>query len=80
MDYKTKSIAKVIVLIGFMSIIAVFINDLDLNITGSVVRTQCKCADDIECNDNNLCTEDICLYKESCGAAVCVNTKIPSCQ
>jgi len=75
MNYKTKSILNVVVLIGFMAATAFFINDMDLHITGSVVKAQCKCIEDIDCNDNNPSTEDICLYKENCEAAVCVNTK-----
>lgn len=76
MNYKTKSIINVVVMIGFMATVAFFINDLDMQVTGSVVKAQCQCMEDIDCNDGNVNTEDICLYKENCEAAVCVNKKI----
>ena len=80
MNYKTKSIITIAVLVGFMATVAIFINNLDLNITGAVVRPVCKCIEDIDCDDNNPCTEDTCLYKENCEAAVCVNTKTDGCE
>ncbi len=80
MHHNTKSILTIAVLIVFMVVIAVFINNLEGEITGAVVKPQCKCMDDVDCNDNDPCTEDICLYKESCEAAVCVNTKIADCE
>jgi hypothetical protein len=80
MDYKVKSIITIVVLIGFMATVAIVINNLEGEITGAVVRPICKCIDNFDCNDNDPCTEDICLYADNCEAAVCVNNKIPNCR
>ena len=79
MDYKTKSVLTVVILIGFMATVAVFINNLESEVTGAVIKPQCKCIIDSDCNDNNPCTNDICLYADNCEAAVCVNKQIPGC-
>jgi hypothetical protein len=52
---------------------------LNKTITGSVIKEECKCKEDLDCNDLDPCTEDICLYKETCEAAVCINREIPNC-
>lgn len=78
MHYKTKSIITVLVLIGIMLVIGLVIRNVDTNITGAAVQ-QCECANDIECNDYNACTEDKCLYPESCAASRCINADVPEC-
>ena len=80
MNYKTKSVLTVAVLIGFMAAVAIFINNLESEITGAVVKPVCRCMANTDCDDKNQCTEDICLYAESCEAAVCVNNKIAGCE
>lgn len=73
MDYKTKSIITVSVLVLFMVITAIFINNLEGAVTGAVVTPACKCDENADCNDNNPSTEDICLYPEDCEASLCIN-------
>jgi len=62
-----------------MAVVAVVINNLEGEVTGAVIKPQCKCMDDSDCNDNNPCTEDTCLYADYCEAAVCVNTQKSDC-
>jgi hypothetical protein len=80
MDHKIKSILTIAILIGFMAVVAVVINNLEGEITGAVIKPQCKCADNADCNDDNPCTEDICLYADNCEAAVCINSRKPGCK
>ena len=80
MDHRTKSILTLIVLIGIMAAVAVVINNLEGEITGAIIKPQCKCMDNADCNDDNPCTEDMCLYADNCKAAVCVNNRIPNCK
>jgi len=80
MDHKTKSTLTLIVLIGFMTVIAFFTNNLQSKITGTVVKPVCKCTNNIDCNDQDPCTEDICLYADSCEAAICINKLKEECQ
>jgi hypothetical protein len=76
MDYKVKSALTIGVLLSLMLVTAVFINNLEGSITGAVVEPACECAADAECDDGDSCTEDICLYKEDCLSAICVNNNI----
>ena len=80
MDYKTKSILTLLVIVIFMVVIAVFVNNLEGTITGTTVKPVCKCTEDNDCNDNNPCTEDICLYADDCLASLCINKKISGCE
>lgn len=79
MHYKTKSLLTIGILLGFMIAIAVFINNMEGRITGAVIKPACKCSSDSDCNDNNQCTEDTCLYPDVCTASICVNKKIENC-
>ncbi len=79
MNHRIKSIITIAIIIGIMSTIAVFINNLESEITGAVIRPQCKCTANPDCDDNNPCTQDICLYADNCEAAVCVNKQITGC-
>lgn len=79
MDYKIKSILTVVILVGFMAAVAVFINNLESEITGAIIKPVCKCTTNSDCDDNDPCTEDICLYADNCEAAICVNKLIPNC-
>ena len=76
MDYKVKSALTIGVLLSFMLVTAVFINNLEGSITGAVVEPACECSLDSDCDDGDACTEDICLYKEDCLASLCVNRDI----
>jgi hypothetical protein len=73
MHYKTKSALTIGTLVAIMIVIGVFINQMDLNITGAIVAPVCNCDEDADCDDGNPETEDICLYPESCKASTCVN-------
>ncbi len=79
MDYKIKSILTVGILIVFMVGTGIFINNLEGTITGAVVSPACDCVEDADCDDNNKCTIDICLYPEECEASLCINKEIENC-
>lgn len=79
MDYKVKSIITISVVVLFMIFIAVMINNLNGEITGAAIGAQCKCAQDSDCNDNNQCTKDVCLYPEKCSTASCAHEVIEGC-
>ena len=79
MDYKTKSVLTVGVLVLFMVVVAVFINNLEGAITGAVVKPVCECDENTDCDDGDVCTEDICLYPDDCEASLCVNKEIENC-
>ena len=73
MDYKTQSIITIGVIVLFMVVVAVAINNIEGALTGAVVTSACECDEDSDCDDNNPDTEDICLYPENCEASLCVN-------
>lgn len=79
MHYKTKSLLTIGALLGIMIVVAVAINNIEGTITGATIQPVCDCIEDSDCNDNNPCTEDICLYKDNCEAALCVNKEIENC-
>ena len=76
MHYKTKSLLTIGVLVGFMIVVAVVINNMEGAITGAVVKPVCECDEDIDCDDENSCTEDTCLYPDNCEASLCVHKQI----
>jgi hypothetical protein len=80
MDHRTKSLITVSVLVFIMLAIAFFINNMQGQITGAVVQEECACASDADCTDNNQCTQDLCLYKDVCKAALCVHKPIDGCR
>jgi len=75
-----KSALVIVIMVGLMIGIGYFVNNLNNTITGAVVGRQCRCAENLDCDDDNLCTEDVCLYKENCEASVCVNKEIFGCE
>ena len=79
MHYKTQSYLTIALLLGLMTIIAISVNNLEGGITGAVIQPICDCTENSECNDNNPCTEDFCLYQDTCEAALCVNKQIENC-
>lgn len=79
MHYKTKSLLTITFILLFMLSIGVFVNNLDNSITGAAGFEECECEADIDCNDNNACTEDFCIYADSCEASLCVNKPIAGC-
>ena len=78
MHYKTKSIITITVVLAIMLGVAVLINSMNPNITSSVAKG-CECKSDIECDDGNSCTEDICIYADSCASAKCLHKVIEGC-
>lgn len=74
MDYQSKSILIVMVIIGLMLTAAIIIN-FKGGIAGAVVKT-CLCRENADCDDGNPCTEDLCINKEECSSAFCVNKPI----
>jgi hypothetical protein len=80
MHYKTHSLITIGILVGLMIVVAVAINNIEGSITGAVVKPACDCNEDSDCDDSNECTEDVCLYPESCDAALCVNKNIENCE
>ncbi|MBD3249213.1 hypothetical protein GF336_04150 [Candidatus Woesearchaeota archaeon] len=79
MNYKVKSAITVSVLIAFMLSVGIMINNFESEITGAAIAPVCECSEDADCDDDDRCTEDICLYPESCEASLCVHDKIESC-
>ena len=65
------------IIVAIMISVGQIIGSMDNDVTGHV--TKCECESDIECDDNNPCTEDICLYPESCAASNCINKIIENC-
>ena len=73
MNYKIRSIITISVLVLFMVGVGVFINNIEGAVTGAVVTTACECDENSDCDDGDVSTEDICLYKDNCEASICVN-------
>ena len=79
MHYKTKSLITLGMIILFMVVVGVFINNLEGTITGAVTGTIAgECSEDVDCFDDNPCTQDLCIYKDS-SAALCINKEIQGC-
>jgi len=55
MDYRKKSFLTVGILLFFMLVVAVFVNNLEGTITGVVVQSTCECGVDNDCDDGNSC-------------------------
>jgi hypothetical protein len=77
MHHKTQSIVTIGIVLAIMFSVAILINSME-GPTGAVVK-DCECQNNLECNDNNPCTEDLCLYPESCAASKCINKEIENC-
>lgn len=73
MDYKIQSIMTVSMVLLLMVIIGVSVGQMDTTITGAAVKPICDCIEDSDCNDFNPNTEDICMEKDSCQKAYCIN-------
>ena len=52
--------------------VAFTINNLQDSVTGASVAPVCECSENIDCDDSDPATEDICLYADDCEAATCV--------
>ena len=78
MNYKTQSLITIGVVLVIMVSVGIFIGSMDSKVTGAVTK-ECECSSDFDCNDNNPCTEDICLYPETCNAAKCINKIKENC-
>ena len=73
MNYKIHSAMTIFLLLGMMVFVGVMINDLDNQITGAVIAPVCECQEDIDCDDADPSTTDICLYADDCESATCLN-------
>lgn len=80
MHYKTKSVLTIAVLVGFMVVVAVVINNIEGRITGAAIKPICECSANADCDDGDTCTEDICLYQDDCAASTCVHKSIEGCE
>ena len=69
----------IVIIVGFMLLVAIAIINIEGNITGAVIKPVCECTQDADCDDSDQCTEDLCLYSESCEASLCVNKEIKDC-
>ncbi len=79
MNYKIKSAITVSIIVAFMLGVGIMVNNLESEITGAAIAPVCECSEDADCDDNDPCTEDICLYPGSCEASTCVHTNIEDC-
>ena len=77
MDYKKKSIITISLIVVIMISVGIVIN-INAGITGTTVKKS-RCVENIDCDDNNVCTEDICLYADS-PSANCVHKQIENCK
>lgn len=78
MHYKTQSYITIGVVLVIMVSVGIFIGSMESGPTGAVAK-ECECSNNLDCDDNNPCTEDICLYPETCAAATCINKMIEGC-
>ena len=75
MNFRTKSLIAVAVVLGIMIVVAITINNIHTGgLTGRTV--ECECESDADCNDGDACTEDSCLYPENCAASRCLHKNI----
>ena len=74
MNYKTQSIITIGVVLVIMVSVGIFIGSMDSGPTGAVTK-DCECSNNLDCDDNNPYTEDICLYPETCKASKCINKR-----
>ncbi len=76
-----KSIFIIIVaILGVILLIAVF-DGLKSSITAGTVAVGCNiaCSSNADCDDENNCTNDVCMYPGSC-EALCYHSLIESCK
>ena len=78
MHYKIQSIVTISAVLAIMVCVAVLINSVNPSMTGAVTK-DCECKSDVECDDGNSCTEDICIYADSCASAKCLHKIIEGC-
>ena len=76
MHYKTQSIITISVVLVIMVAVAILVNSIDLGLTSSAIKSECN--EDSDCNDSNVCTQDICLYPELT-TAKCIHKIIENC-
>ncbi len=65
---------SIIIFVSLLSILK------DAMTTGmSVVGCEISCSDNADCDDENSCTNDVCMYPNSC-EAMCVHSLVDSCR
>ena len=73
MHYKTQSIITILALVAIIVLVGVSIGQLEDSITGAAVTPICDCAEDVDCDDSNPNTQDICMNKDDCQNSYCIN-------
>ncbi len=71
MDYKTQQYVVLALVLGLMVGVGAMVNKMQVSITGAAVTPICECSSNLDCDDSNICTKDLCLYPETCEASLC---------
>ncbi|RLE43654.1 hypothetical protein DRJ19_02315 [Candidatus Woesearchaeota archaeon] len=81
MSRKTKIITVTIIslVVFLMLFTAYLVAKFGGFITGGT-SISCGCTSDESCDDNDPCTEDICLYPENCYASRCIHIEKEECK
>ena len=79
MDYKTKSLLTVLVLVGSMLAVGFLVNYFNSGITGAAAGGV-ACYTNTDCDDGITCTIDSCKNAGEGNLAFCVSQPIDFCQ
>ena len=79
MDYKTKSVVTIVVLLGIMFSIGFLVNYFNAGVTGAAAGGV-ACYDNSDCDDGITCTIDSCKNPGEGKMAFCVNQPVDYCQ
>jgi len=77
---KIRTIAIISALVCLMVITAYFTTKFGGDLTGAISSKNCECISNESCDDNDPCTEDICLYPENCLASKCIHIEKEECK
>jgi hypothetical protein len=75
MDYRTQSIITISVIVVMLLAVGFSMGMIDNSITGAPIAPICKCVENKDCNDDNTTTDDVCVDKEDCEKAYCLNNQ-----
>jgi len=78
MDYKTKTVALLLVLVLFFVSIGFLINFNGTPLTGQLVAGGVACYEDADCDDSMECTEDLCRNPGT-EQSLCINRVKEDC-
>lgn len=79
MKHKLMTFLSTIIVVFLMILAAYFTTKFGGHITGAIPK-KCGCTSNDSCNDNDPCTEDICLYPEDCAASRCIHVEKEECR